>query len=108
MKKRFKDQYTQELSRRIIDAEIQPDEGILHSILNMFRVNKAALLGLILILIILLTALLLICATAAIICALRFKGQKTPPLRPFFAQADDDDLFWRKKREKQRKEREMR
>ena len=57
---------------------------------------------------ILLTALLLICATAAIICALRFKGQKTPPLRPFFAQADDDDLFWRKKREKQRKEREMR
>ncbi len=54
MKKRFKDQYTADLSQRIIDAEIQPDEGILHSILSMFRANKAALLGLILILLILL------------------------------------------------------
>ena len=54
MKKRFKDQYTADLSQRIIDAEIQPDEGILHSILTMFRANKAALLGLILILLILL------------------------------------------------------
>ncbi len=54
MKKRFKDQYTADLSQRIIEAEIQPDEGILHSILSMFRANKAALLGLILILLILL------------------------------------------------------
>lgn len=58
MKKRFKDQYTADLSQRIIDAEIQPDEGLVHSILNMFRVNRAALLGLILILVILLMALL--------------------------------------------------
>ena len=57
MKKRFKDQYTADLSQRIIDAEIQPDEGILHSILSMFRANKAALLGLILILLILLMSI---------------------------------------------------
>ncbi len=57
MKKRFKDQYTADLSQRIIDAEIQPDEGILHSILTMFRANKAALLGLIMILLIVLMSI---------------------------------------------------
>ena len=57
MKKRFKDQYTADLSQRIIDAEIQPDEGILHSILSMFRANKAALLGLIMILLIVLMSI---------------------------------------------------
>lgn len=57
MKKRFKDQYTADLSQRIIEAEIQPDEGILHSILSMFRANKAALLGLIMILLIVLMSI---------------------------------------------------
>ena len=56
MKKRFKDIYTAELSRQILEAEIQPDQGVFKSILNMFRVNKAALLGLVLIVLITLMA----------------------------------------------------
>ncbi|MBR1558861.1 MAG: ABC transporter permease [Clostridia bacterium] len=58
MKKTSKDLYTARLSREILEAEIQPDEGLLHSIINMFRVNRAALLGLILILVIILLAAL--------------------------------------------------
>ena len=59
MKKSRKDLYTAGLSDRILEAEaeIQPDEGVWKSIVNMFRANKAALLGLILIAIILLMAL---------------------------------------------------
>lgn len=58
MKKTKKDAYTAELSQRILEAEaeIQPDGGVLKSILNMFRVNRAALLGLILIVLIVLMA----------------------------------------------------
>ena len=58
MKKTKKDAYTADLSQRILEAEaeIQPDEGVLKSILNMFRVNRAALLGLILIVLIVLMA----------------------------------------------------
>ena len=56
MKKRFKDQYTADLSQRIIDAEIQPSQGLFDSIVSMFRANKAALLGLILICLIILMA----------------------------------------------------
>ena len=52
-----KDKYTRELSRQIIEAEIQPDQGIWASILNMLRTNKAALLGLTLIILIVLMAL---------------------------------------------------
>lgn len=57
MKKRFKDSYTADLSKQILEAEIQPSEGVFRSILNMFRRNKAALLGLILILLIALLAI---------------------------------------------------
>ncbi len=57
MKKLWKDQYTKQVSAQILDAEIQPDQGVWQSILNMFRVNRAALLGLILIVLIVLTAL---------------------------------------------------
>ena len=57
MKKLWKDQYTKQVSAQILDAEIQPDQGIWQSILNMFRVNRAALLGLILIVLIVLLAL---------------------------------------------------
>lgn len=57
MKKTRKDIYTQELSRQILEAEIQPDEGMFKSIVNMFRQNRAALLGLIMILLIALLAL---------------------------------------------------
>lgn len=42
---------------RLFDAEIQPNDGPLASILHMFRVNHAALLGLILILLIILMAI---------------------------------------------------
>ena len=49
MKFLSKDKYTRALSEQIINAEIQPDEGIWMSIRHMFRVNRAALLGLILI-----------------------------------------------------------
>lgn len=51
---------------------------------------------------ILLTALTLLCVVGAVVGTMAAKGQKTPPLRPFFAHADSDDLFWRKKREKER------
>ena len=58
MKKHSKDAYTARMSEYILEgeAELQPDEGVFKSILNMFRANKAALMGLILILLIILTA----------------------------------------------------
>ncbi len=49
------------------------------------------------------TALVLLTLIAAVYGALKCRGQETPPLRPFFTHADSDDLFWRKKREKERK-----
>ena len=57
MKKTFKDRYTAKLSEQIAESEIQSDVGVFKSILNMLRVNKAALLGLIVIVLIALTAL---------------------------------------------------
>ena len=57
MKKTFKDRYTAKLSAQIAESEIQPDVGVFKSILNMLRVNRAALLGLIVIVLIALTAL---------------------------------------------------
>ena len=56
MKKSFKDKFTDDLSRQILESEIQPDEGTFTSIVNMFRKNRAALLGLILIVLIVLMA----------------------------------------------------
>ncbi len=57
MKKTFKDRYTAKLSAQIAESEIQSDVGVFKSILNMLRVNRAALLGLIVIVLIALTAL---------------------------------------------------
>ena len=57
MKKTKVDAYSARVSREILESEIQPDVGVWGSILNMFRTNRAALLGLVLILLILLTAL---------------------------------------------------
>ena len=57
MKKLSKNQYTAQLSEQILNAEIQPDEGVLASIAHMFRVNRAALLGLVLIVMIVVLAL---------------------------------------------------
>ena len=56
MKRTAKDRYTAALSQQLLESEIQPDEGILHSVLTMFRTNKAAMLGLILIALIVLMA----------------------------------------------------
>ncbi len=56
MKKHGKDAYTDRLARQIIESEIQPDQGVFKSILNMLRVNRAALIGLILIILIVLMA----------------------------------------------------
>lgn len=58
MKKFGKDAYTDQLARQIIESEIQPDAGVFKSILNMLRVNRAALAGLVLIVLIALAALL--------------------------------------------------
>ena len=52
-----KDKYTRALSQQILESEIQPDNGVFASILNMFRVNRAALLGLILIVLIVIMAI---------------------------------------------------
>lgn len=58
MKLFSKNRYTKALSDQILEAEIQPDEGLFKVIVNMFRVNRAALLGLILIVLIVAASLL--------------------------------------------------
>ena len=58
MKLFSKNQYTKALSDQILEAEIQTDEGLFKVIVNMFRVNRAALLGLILIVLIVAASLL--------------------------------------------------
>lgn len=61
MKKTQKDAYTAELSRKIQEGELLPDEGVWSSIFHMLRENRAAALGLAVILLIVLNA---ICAPA--------------------------------------------
>jgi ABC-type dipeptide/oligopeptide/nickel transport system permease subunit len=56
MRKTQKDIYTDRLAKAALEADIQPDEGIRASIVNMFRVNHAALVGLIVILLIVVAA----------------------------------------------------
>ena len=56
MRKTQKDLYTDRLAKAALEADIQPDEGIRASIVNMFRVNHAALVGLIVILLIVVAA----------------------------------------------------
>ena len=56
MRKTQKDLYTDRLAKAALEADIQPDEGIRASIVNMFRVNHAALVGLIVILLIVVVA----------------------------------------------------
>ena len=57
MRKTQKDIYTDRLAKAALEADIQPDEGIRASIVNMFRVNRAALIGLIVILLIVVAAI---------------------------------------------------
>ncbi len=49
------------------------------------------------------TLLVLIVFIGTVLGALLIPKPSMPPLRPFFAQAENDDLFWRKKRETERK-----
>lgn len=56
MRKTPKDDYTARLSQQILDGEIQPEVGPRGSVRSMFRVNRAALLGLILIVLMILVA----------------------------------------------------
>lgn len=57
MKQTRKDAYTTELSRKILEGELLPDEGVWSSIRHMLRVNRAAMLGLVLIVLMVLTAI---------------------------------------------------
>ena len=57
MKKTRKDAYTTELSKKILEGELLPDEGVWSSICHMLRVNRAAMLGLVLIVLMVLTAI---------------------------------------------------
>lgn len=58
MKKTRKDAYTAAVSEQMLEAEIQPVDSLGANILNMFRVNRAALIGMIVILLIIVMALL--------------------------------------------------
>ena len=97
MKKMGKDAYTAKLSREILEAEIQPDEGVFQSILNMFRVNRAALAGLILIVLI---ALLAVAAPLVARCdpnKLDLVSMRKPPSPEHWFGTDDlgRDVFAR-------------
>ena len=97
MKKTFKDKYTAQMSRQILDADIQPDEGIRASILRMFRVNRAALLGLIVILLIIMAAVFAPLITRYDPNALDLVNMRKPPSAEHWFGTDDmgRDVFAR-------------
>ena len=99
MRKTQKDRYTAELSEQILaaEAEIQPDEGVIQSILNMFRANRAALLGLILILLIILLALCAPLVARYDPAALDLVNMRKPPSADHWFGTDDlgRDVFSR-------------
>ena len=97
MKKTQKDAYTANLSKQILEAEIQPDDGLLAGIRNMFRANHAALLGLILILLIVLTALFAPLIARCDPNALNLVDMRKPPSAAHWFGTDDlgRDVFAR-------------
>ena len=97
MKKTGKDAYTAQLSKQLLEAEIQPDDGVLSSVVNMFRVNRAALLGLILILLIVLMALLAPVIARYDPNALNLADMRKPPSPAHWFGTDDlgRDVFAR-------------
>lgn len=97
MKKTFKDKYTAQMSQQILDADIQPDEGIRASILRMFRVNRAALLGLIVILLIIMAAVFAPLITRYDPNALDLVNMRKPPSAEHWFGTDDmgRDVFAR-------------
>ena len=97
MRKTPRDAYTAQLSERILEADIQPDAGLWASVRSMLRANRAALLGLILILLIVLAA-----AFAPVIArcdpnALDLKDMRKPPSAQHWFGTDDmgRDVFAR-------------
>ncbi len=92
-----KDKYTRALSEQIINAEIQPDQGVWDSILNMFRTNRAALLGLIVILLIVLMAVFAPLITRYDPNALDLANMNQPPSAEHWFGTDDlgQDVFTR-------------
>lgn len=97
MKKTFKNNYTAQMSRQILDADIQPDEGIRASILHMFQVNRAALLGLIVIVVIIIAAVFAPLITRYDPNALNLVNMRMPPSAEHWFGTDDmgRDVFAR-------------
>lgn len=95
--KLWKDRYTKRLADRAAEAEIQTDVGVLRSILNMFRANRAALLGLILIALIVLMALFAPLIARCDPNALDLVNMRQPPSWEHWLGTDDlgRDVFAR-------------
>ena len=94
-----RDAYTAALSEQILsaEAEIQPDQGVLRSILTMLRTNRAALLGLILIVLIALLALFAPLVARYDPNALNLVDMRKPPSANHWFGTDDlgRDVFAR-------------
>lgn len=97
MNKTKKDIYTAQVSRQILDADIQPDEGIRASVVNMFRVNRAALLGLIVIALIVIAAIFAPLIARQDPNALNLTDMRKPPSAEHWFGTDDmgRDVFAR-------------
>ena len=97
MRKTQKDLYTERLAQAALEADIQPDEGIRASIVNMFRVNRAALVGLIAILLIVLAAVFAPLVARQDPNALNLANMRKPPSVEHWFGTDDmgRDVFAR-------------
>lgn len=97
MKKTQKDIYTDRVAQQILDSDILPDDGVWASVRTMFRTNRAALLGLVVILLIVVAA-----AFAPLIArydpnALDLVNMRKPPSAEHWFGTDDmgRDVFAR-------------
>ena len=97
MNRTKKDLYTAQVSQAMLESEIQPEAGVLKSILNMLRVNRAALLGLLLIVLILLAALFAPAIARYDPNALNLTDMRKPPSAAHWFGTDDlgRDVFSR-------------
>ena len=97
MKKTQKDIYTDHLAKQALDADIHPDEGIRASIAHMFRTNRAALAGLIVILLIVVAAIFAPVIARSDPNALDLMNMRKPPSAGHWFGTDDmgRDVFAR-------------